>query len=84
MATKEHHMSGFVGGQIRFHDHDNIEQIGKLFMPQRHLVDTGLYIFFNRRGLQVLRRNVLIIKLLSLLAAWTTARIRTIIRKIQG
>lgn len=44
-------MSGFGGGQIRLHDHDNIEQIGKLFMPHRHLVDTGLSIFFHRRGL---------------------------------
>ena len=74
-------MGGFVGGQIRFHDHDNIEQIGKLFMPQRHLVNARLYIFVNRRGLQVLRRNVPVIKLLSILTAWTTPSIRAIIRE---
>jgi hypothetical protein len=53
-------MSGFVGGQMRFHDHNNIEQISKLFMPQRPLVNTGLELLVNRRSFQVGRLNRLL------------------------
>jgi len=50
VTTQEYHMRCFGGFQIRFDDHDNIKHVGKLLMPQRHLVYAGLYIFVDKRG----------------------------------
>jgi hypothetical protein len=53
-------------------------------MPQRHLVDVGLDPILDRRGLQRLGRQVAVIQLFALFATRSTARIRTLVGKIQG
>jgi len=45
VTTEKHHMSGLVGLQICFDDDDDIKPLGKLFMPERHLVYLGLDLF---------------------------------------
>jgi hypothetical protein len=53
VPTQEYHMRCFGGFQMRFDDHDHRKHVGKLLMPQRHLVYAGLSIFVDTRGLQV-------------------------------
>ena len=45
VTTEKHHMSGLVGLQICFDDDDNIQHLGKLLMPERHLIYLGLDLF---------------------------------------
>src|SRR4029453_12191555 len=84
ITTEEHHMSGLASLQIGFDDDDNIQHLGKLLMPERHLVNVGLYPFINRRGLQVCRRNIPIVQLLAIFAPWSTPTVRAIIGKIES
>jgi hypothetical protein len=77
-------MSGLVSLQICFDDDYNIKHLGKLLMPERHLVNVGLYPFINRRGLQVCRRNIPIVQLLAIFAPWSTPAVRAIIGKIES
>ena len=76
-------MSRLVGLQIPFHNHHNIEHLSKLLMPESHLIQVGLSLFINRRGLQVCRWAILIVQLLALCAPWSTTGIRASIGEIQ-
>ena len=51
ITAEQHHMSRLVRVQMRFHEHHNVEQIGKRLMPESHLVDGGLDPVLDRRGL---------------------------------
>src|SRR5438128_12585656 len=53
VTTEKHHMSGLVGLQICFDDDDNIKHLGKLLMPERHLVYLSLDLFIDGGRLQV-------------------------------
>jgi hypothetical protein len=64
---------------MRLHAHAHLEPSGHLFRPQRHLGETGRSLFFHSRGLSGRSRHGLLIALLAVLAAWTTASIRTIL-----
>ena len=47
ITTEEHHMSGLVSLQLCFDDDDNVQHLGKLLMPERHLVYLGLDLFIH-------------------------------------
>jgi hypothetical protein len=59
-------MSNRLCFHIGFHNHHNIEQIGKLLMPDVHLIDLCLNILFNRRFFQIRFRHMLIIELFAI------------------
>ena len=77
-------MSRLVCLQMPFHNHHNIEHLSKFFMPERHLINVGLYPFINRCGLQICRRNIPIVQLLAIFAPWSTPAVRAIIGKIES
>ena len=76
-------MRRLVGLHIRFHHHHNIEHLSQGLMPERPLVYVGLYLFINRRRLQIGRRDIPIVEFLAILATGSTPCIRASIGKIQ-
>src|SRR4030095_9489622 len=83
VTTEEHHMSGLVGVQMCFDNDYNIQHLGKFLMPERPLVNLRLDLFVNCGGLQVGRRYMPFINLLTIFAAWSTPTVRAIIGKIE-
>src|SRR5215475_3107530 len=76
-------MSHLVSLHIRFHNHHNIEHLSKLFMPEGQLVNISLYLFINRRGLQVGSWYMPIVELLAIFTMWSSPRIWASIGQIQ-
>ena len=83
VTTEEHHMSGLVGVQVCFDDDDNSQHLGKLLRPQSHLVNLRLDLLLNGGGGQGGRRPMPVIKLLTIFASWSSARVLPLIGAIQ-
>src|SRR5262245_31296596 len=66
-----------------FDDDDHIQPLSKLLMPESHLVNLSLELLINGGEFQVGRRQMLVIHLLTILAAWAMPTVRAIIGQIE-
>ncbi len=76
-------MSPFACCQNCFDDDDDIERLGEILVEHLDLVNVRPNPVFCRCGLQVLRRNVVVIDFVAIPLMGTVTGIRTLIAKLQ-
>jgi hypothetical protein len=68
VTAEQDDMGAGLGTQVRLHDDDDMQWLRELLMEHVHLVETGLYVPLYGGLLEVLRRDVVVIDLVAILA----------------